>query len=95
MAKSFNKWLDTFLNEKGLNLEKLVNVTEKDSEYGESIGMTYEVVVEIIKNSSEENQRKIKDTLVKIDFRSGDVKDVQNYLDFLANAFIKARNESR
>ena len=76
MKNNFNKWLDTFLAEKNIELD---NTFEFNNENGFNL-MTYAVVVEYVKNTAKENQTKIKNTLVKIDFLNG---DVLHFLKFL------------
>ena len=76
MKNNFNKWLDTFLAEKNIELD---NTFEFNNENGFNL-MTYAVVIEYVKNTATENQTKIKNTLVKIDFLNG---DVLHFLKFL------------
>ena len=42
--------------------------------------MTYAVVVNYIKNTSKQNQEKIKKTLTMIDFKNGKIED---FIEFL------------
>ena len=76
MNNNFNKWLDTFLTEKDVNLD---GTFEFNNENGFNL-MTYAVVVEYVKNTTKENQVKVKNTLVKIDFLNGDVLDFLKFL---------------
>ena len=77
---NFNKWLDTFLSEKEIDLDE--DFVIKGSCY-ENI-FTYGAVVEQMKyNASAEEQAKMKAMLVKIDFQNGDVK---RYIRHLAQA---------
>jgi hypothetical protein len=82
-ASEFDKWLDTFLEEKGIDLED--DFTVQGAFYGDNY-MTYEVVVEHIKIAPKHEQKKIKDMLVKIDFKNGDVK---HFLRHLGQALAK------
>jgi len=61
----FNKWLDTFCEEKGIDLEDVFEIDDNIIPYG--------VIVEHIKIAPEHEQKKIKDIIVKIDFQNGDV----------------------
>ena len=68
--KAFDKWIDTLVEEKQLDTEMIFEVE------GGAWGMNMiplAVVIEAIKQTSVEEQAKIKDTLVKIDFMNGDV----------------------
>ena len=60
----FTKWLDTLIEEKGIDLEQTF---EFENDNGWNL-MPYGVVVEAIKTTVGEEQRQIKNTLVKIDF---------------------------
>jgi cation transport regulator ChaC len=79
---AFDKWLDTFLEEKGIDLEESFEVRGAG---GTNI-MTYGVVVEHMKIAPTHEQKQIKNMLVKIDFQHGDVK---HYLRHLASALAK------
>jgi len=81
--EEFIEWLDTFLEEKGIDLED--DFTVQGAFYGDN-HMTYEVVVEHIKIAPRHEQKKIKDMLVKIDFKNGDVK---HFLRHLGQALAK------
>lgn len=76
--KKFEKWLDTMIEEKGIDLEETFEIQ------GECWNlMSYGVVVEAIKATSETEQKAIQNMMVKIDFVNGDIKD---YLRHLAKA---------
>ena len=62
-------WIDTFIDEKGIDLEQTF---EFDNHNGFNL-MSYGVVVEAIKTCRAEEFKKIKATIVKIDFMNGDV----------------------
>lgn len=79
---SFNQWLDTFLDEKQINLEE---VFEVDGPSGTNI-MSYAVVVEALKEAPNHERKGVKSMLVKIDFANGDVR---HYLRHLAQALVK------
>ena len=65
----FNEWLDTLIDEKGIDKEEEITV---EGESGTNF-MTVETVVEAIKATGTQEQGKIKDTLVMIDFKNGDI----------------------
>lgn len=79
-SENFNKWFDTFLEEKELpyaawEIETADNVHMIDSDF----------VVEAIKSAPVHEQAKIKNTIVKIDFCNG---DVNHFFEHLANALV-------
>ena len=76
---SFEKWLDLFIKEKGIDLEDIITVETTENTHYFEIGN----IIENIKRTSKEEQAKIKDTIVKIDFNNGDVID---YFKELARA---------
>ena len=65
----FNEWLDTLIDEKGIDKEEEI-ITEGES--GTNF-MTVDTVVEAIKATGTREQGKSKDTLVFIDFKNGDI----------------------
>ena len=65
----FNEWLDTLVDEKGINKEDEIIVEGKEG----TNFMTIETVIEAIKATGKHEQGKIKDTLVMIDFKNGDI----------------------
>ena len=78
----FNNWLDTFIEEKGIDLGQILEVkTEKNTRYFE-VGN----VIENIKATEPEEQEEIKKTIIKIDFYNGDVGD---YFKHLAQALAQ------
>lgn len=74
---TFNNWIDTFLEEKGIDLEETFEFETVETGYNL---MPYAVVVEFIKFTSRSEQEKIKNMLVQIDFKNGDVKHFLRYL---------------
>lgn len=66
---TFSNWLDTFVAEKGIDLEATFQF---DNHNGFNI-MPYGVVVEAIKTTTGSERANIKNTIVKIDFANGDV----------------------
>lgn len=69
MNTRFNNWIDTLIEEKGIDLE---DTFEVEGESGLNT-IPYGVIVEHMKIASTEEQRQIKDMLVKIDFHNGDI----------------------
>jgi len=81
---NFNKWFDTFLDEKNLQ-HKSWTIKDKN---GTDNFINSEVVIESIKNSPSNEQKSIKDMLIKIDFKNGNVMD---YFKHLATGLINLR----
>ena len=77
---SFNRWIDTFLDEKGIDGEETLEVEASD---GTTNIIPVGCLVEAFKGTSTGEQRAIKRTLVLIDFKNGDVR---HYLTHLAKA---------
>lgn len=75
----FNKWLDTLVNEKGYDVETIIEVEGKG---GLNI-MSLEVVLNAIKNTCQEEKESIKNTLVIIDFTN---RDCMHFFKYLAKA---------
>lgn len=78
----FNKWLDTFIEEKGIDLNETFEIEANGQLHIFEIGN----IVENIKITTQEEQEQIKNMIVKIDFYNGDVID---YFKHLAQALIK------
>ena len=74
-------WFDRFFEEKQLSSEVF-----KVEHNGTTHMVESEFVTSLIKLSSLSEKSKIKDTLVRIDFKNGSVND---YLKFLAEAYVK------
>lgn len=72
----FNKWLDTFVEEKGIDLEKTFEVNGPNGWNLIPVGC----IIEAIKETVGQEQAKIKNTIVKIDFMNGDVYHFFNHL---------------
>lgn len=82
VESAFNKWLDTFIEEKGIDLEQVIEIkTETNTHYFE-VGN----IIANIKATTPEEQAGIKDMIVKIDFYNGDVVD---YFRHLAQALAE------
>ncbi len=73
---TFEKWLDTFVAEKGIDLEATFQF---DNDNGFNI-MPYGVVIEAIKTTTGIERAAIKTMIVKIDFANGDVLDFFRHL---------------
>jgi hypothetical protein len=73
---TFSKWLDTFLSEKGIDLEKTLTV---EGASGPNY-MPVEIIVQAIKAASAAEQQQIKTMFVRIDFVNGDVLDFLKHL---------------
>lgn len=66
---NFQNWLNTFIEEKNLNLDASFEV---EGASGTNF-FTYDVIVEAIQNAPANEQASIKNTIVAIDFKNGDV----------------------
>ncbi len=78
---SFNNWLDTFIEEKGIALDDTFTIEENGEQHIFEIGN----IVENIKATTPKEQAQIKDMIVKIDFHNGNVID---YFKHLAKALV-------
>jgi hypothetical protein len=76
---NFNKWLDTLVSEKGLNVEQMI---ETQGASGANF-MPLSMVLDAIKSAIKSEQDQIKHTLVAIDFKNG---DVMHFFKHLAGA---------
>jgi hypothetical protein len=81
-TQNFQNWLDTFVAEKGVDLEQRF---ELEGPSGTN-SFSYGVIVEAIKQTSGSEMRAIKTTIVKIDFCNG---DVCHYFRHLAQALVR------
>ena len=72
----FNKWLDTLIEEKGIDTEEPIEVEGPSGLNIMSVG----VVLEAMKQTVGTEQKSLKNMLVKIDFMNGDVVDFIKYL---------------
>jgi len=79
----FTKWFKTFIEEKGLGEKEETFVIKWN---GSTHLVESNVVMDLIKNCTTHEQSKIRETLVMIDFRNGDVWD---YIKFLAECYVK------
>lgn len=72
----FKQWLDTFIEEKGIDTDRLL---EAEGESGTNF-IPVECVIESMKLTVGREQQQIKNILVKIDFMNGDVYHFLNHL---------------
>ena len=68
LTAKFDDWLDTFVQEKQFDTEQILEV-EGDS--GTNF-IPLQILLDTIKTTSTNEQKKIKDMLVRIDFHNGD-----------------------
>ncbi len=71
----FEKWLDVFLEEKGIN-KNMIEIEHNEILHFVEI----EALTDFIKSLPIEHKRKIKNTFVMIDFKNGDCLDFLNHL---------------
>jgi len=72
----FNQWLNTYIEESNINL----NDTFEINKNGTLNIISYGSIVERIKNTTKQEQDKIKDIIVNIDFLNGDILHFFRYL---------------
>lgn len=84
--KEFIKWLDLFIAEKGIAVEERFEIVVD----GVPNNFAYFNIIEQIKRTSDDEQAKIQEMIVKIDSQNGDVKD---YFRHLAIPLAKQANE--
>lgn len=82
VESAFDKWLDTFVEEKQIDLGQIIEIKTDDNIHYFEIGN----IVENIKSTTPEEQAEIKNMIVKIDFYNGDVID---YFKHLAQALAE------
>jgi len=81
-ANVFDKWLDTFIAEKDLDLEYEFQV---EGQSGTNF-IPLEIIVQLIKGTNPKEQKSIKDMIVRIDFANG---NVMSYFEHLAKGVAK------
>lgn len=74
----FNTWIDTFIEEKGIDRETFIDV---ESDNGTMNCIPVGCVVDQLKVEEQSTQAQAKNIIVKIDFQNGDVMD---FFEFLA-----------
>mgnify|MGYP001297475073 FL=1 len=82
---AFNKWFDTFIEEKGID----TGFTFEFDEAGMFHLVETAVVIDWVKKLDPETKAKIKNNFVKIDFVNG---NVMHFMEFMAKGMIKATN---
>ncbi|GHT70881.1 hypothetical protein FACS1894110_23090 [Spirochaetia bacterium] len=75
----FETWLDTLIEEKGIDLESRFEIEGASG----TNSFDYAVIIETIKHTGKQEQAAIKNMLVMIDFRNG---DICHYFRHLAQA---------
>ena len=75
--KNMTKYLATLIEEKGRSVDDTINL---DGHFG----LTYQILIDFIQDQTSYHKQ-IKDTLVMIDFKNG---DVFHYLDHLAAGMV-------
>lgn len=73
----FSSWLDTFLDEKGIDSEEVLEVEAFD---GTVNHIPVGCLVETMKTVTASEQKQLKTLLVKVDFRNGDVRHCLTHL---------------
>jgi len=73
---TFATWIDTFISEKEIDVEHLLEAQGPSGTNWIPVG----VLVEMMKGAPPHEQRMIKNTIVRIDFRNGDVLDYFRHL---------------
>lgn len=81
---TFSKWLNTFVDEKGLDRDHVFEVNGSE-EWGTNY-IPLECVLEACIHMHVNDQAKIKDKIVQIDFRNGNVMD---FFEYLANGLAQ------
>ena len=85
MSQAFASWLDTFVDEKGLDVDGEIFEIETSDFWGEHM-VPLAVVIEAAKNASPREQAAIKNILVQIDFRNG---SVLHFFEHLAKGLVQ------
>lgn len=92
LESAFNKWLDTFIEEKGIDLEQVIEIKTKTNTHCLEVGN----IIENIKATTPDEQVGIKNMIVKIDFHNGDVVGYFRHLAHaLAENFEKQQDQSK
>lgn len=79
MNKTFNSWINTFLSEKNIDLETVLEVEGPSGPNFIPVGC----LVEMMKATSRQEQVGLKNMMVRIDFNNGNILD---YFKHLAKA---------
>ena len=76
---TFNKWLDTLVEEKGFDLDEIIEV---EGARGTNF-IPLECLIEAIKSAPEDERTAIKTMIVRLDFLN---QDIMGYFRHLAQA---------
>ncbi len=68
---NFNKWLDTFLSEKEVDINEGFTFYDHNGDFNL---MDYGVVVEAMKNACDSDKNSLKHKMVQLDFLNGDIR---------------------
>ncbi|KXO91062.1 Uncharacterised protein (plasmid) [Tsukamurella tyrosinosolvens] len=79
----FDTWIDTFIEEKGLDIEHRFDV--EGPEWGWN-SIPFSIVIDTAKHTTPAEQAQIKKTLVDIDFHNG---DAMHFFEHLAKALAR------
>ena len=82
MNNNFKLWLDTFIDEKDLPMEDTFTVDKN----GTLNIMTYKTIYEHMLIAHKDEQKQLKNMIVKIDFNNG---NILNYFKHLGQAISK------
>ena len=82
MAQTFSAWIDTFIDEKGIDRENTVNVNGPSGLNIIPIG----TVIDAMKQAPANHRDQMKKTLILIDFKNG---RPLHYIAHLAQALAK------
>ena len=77
-SEEFKTWLNTFVEEKGLNTDHVFEVEGDD--WGTNFIPLGNVIEWVLLNASDKDKGIIKDKVVQIDFHNGDVMDFFKYI---------------
>lgn len=78
--KMFDNWLDTFIEEKEIPYANF-----KIEHAGNTHYIDNDQVIELMKQSTVQEQQQIKNIMVMIDFKNG---DINHFLEHLAKGFV-------
>lgn len=73
---TFDNWIDTFLSEKGIDVEHVLTVRGPSGPNRIPVGS----LVDLMKQAPRHEQAGIKSMIVRIDFSNGDVLDYFRHL---------------
>jgi hypothetical protein len=85
-SNTFRNYLTVLLKEKGISLEHTFEIPS-DSIWGNHL-VPMEVVIEFIESLDKPTQSKIKETLVMIDFKNG---NVLHYMEYITKGMVQLK----